>query len=457
MVGPPRALLATMDKKNVHTALPRAQVLAERALQSIERFMHIEAVSGIALLLAALVALIWANSPFAESYQALWHAPVSFAVGDFRYSQNLHFWVNDALMTIFFLMVGMEIRNEAHSGALSDLRQATLPIAAAFGGVLFPAMIFLGINHGLPGQHGWAVPTATDIAFAVGVLALLGKSIPSNIRVFLLALAIIDDIVAVLIIAVFYSGGLDFSGFAIAGAGLLLVLGLQRIGAGTAYAYLLPGFIVWVGLLVAGVHPTLTGVALGLMTPVAPIRLRERPAEMLSRAVSELLGKQEIDAAPGAAKRPLKELHLARRELLPPVVRVQMALHPWVAYAIMPLFALANAGVSLGGIDFGSRDAVHVMAGVIIALVAGKPLGVIGTSWIMVRLGWCRLPAGVSWRGVCLIGLLAGIGFTMSIFIAMLAFDDDNLLGAAKCGVLLASTLAAIIGLLWGRHLRNHP
>lgn len=238
------------------TDLPRAQKLAERAFASLQRFLHIEAVSGIVLLVAAIAALVWANSPAADSYEALWHAPITFGVGSHVYAQSLHFWVNDGLMTIFFLVVGMEIRREIHEGALASLRQAMLPMAAAVGGVAAPALLYLGIVHSPADQQGWAVPTATDIAFAVGVLALLGKSIPSNVRVFLLALAIIDDIIAVLIIAVFYSGGLDYSGFGVAAIGLLMVIALQKIGVGSAYAYIVPGAIVWLGILLTGAHPT---------------------------------------------------------------------------------------------------------------------------------------------------------------------------------------------------------
>jgi len=424
---------------------PRAQLFAERAFATLERFLHIEAVGGAVLLAAAAIALIWANSAFSPSYHALWHTPLSFRLGSYEFAQPLHFWINDALMTVFFLVVGMEIRREIHEGALSDFRQAALPLAAALGGVAVPALIYLAFNGEAVQRAGWAVPTATDIAFAVGVLALLGRSIPGNVRVFLLALAIIDDIIAVLIIAFFYSGGLDYSGFAVAALGIALVLGLQHIGVGSAYAYVLPGAIVWAGLLTTGAHPTLAGVVLGLMTPVVSRCMREQPLDMVARAASDLA------AAPDGQAQPLRRLRLAQREMLPPVVRVQAALHPWVAYAIMPLFALANAGVTLGGVDLAAGGSQWVMAGAAIALIAGKPAGVVGISWLMVRLGWCRLPPDVGWDGIALIGLLAGVGFTMSIFIAMLAFaGNENLLGAAKLGVLLGSLAAALLGLAWG-------
>lgn len=443
-----------MHRHTMRQDLPRAQVLAERAFATIERFLHIEAASGIVLLIAAATALIWANSPFAHAYHALWHLPVSFGIGDFSFSRSLHFVINDALMTVFFLVVGMEIRREIHEGALSNLRQASLPIMAALGGVAVPALVYLGLNAGPSRLHGWAVPTATDIAFAVGVLALLGRGIPSNVRVFLLALAIIDDIIAVLIIALFYSGGLAWQGFIIAGLGILVVLGFRRIGIGSAFAYVPPGAIIWIGLLLTGAHPTLAGVVLGMMTPVLPLPTRERPLDMVAHAAQELRDHGDAEDARHLAV-PLRQLRLAQRELLPPVVRVQMALHPWVAFGIMPLFALANAGVSMDGIDLSFSDPQRVMAGTALALVFGKPLGVVGVSWALVRLGWCRLPPGVSWAGVGLIGLLAGIGFTMSLFIAMLAFDDATLLGAAKLGVLAGSLLAALLGLAWGAAYRR--
>ena len=408
MVGPPRRMRAPMNHQpdKSHSTV---QILADRALATLQHFLHVEATGGVVLLVAAAAALLWANSPFAHSYHEVWNLPITLRLGEPVFVRSVHFWINDALMTFFFLVVGMEIRREIHEGALSRLDQALLPVLAACGGVVVPALIYLGFNSVAGRSHGWAIPTATDIAFAVGVLALLGRSIPSNVRVFLLALAIIDDIIAVLIIALFYSGGLEPNGFAVAAAGVILALGLQRLRFGSAFVYIVPAFIVWAGFLVAGLHPTLAGVVLGLITPVHSI---------------------------GSAT-------------MPPVVRVEAALHPWVAFVIMPLFALANAGVDVRSIQFGG-DAQSVALGIGLALCAGKPIGVIGATWLAVRVGGCRLAAGVSWASVSLIGLLAGIGFTMSIFIAMLAFTDDKLLDAAKFGVLLGSLISLTLGLGWG-------
>ena len=439
-----------MNQHPSRQPLPRAQILAERAFSTLDRFLHIEAVSGIVLLVAAAIALIWANSSFSASYHDLWHTPFSIGIGTYVFSQSLHFWINDALMTVFFLVVGMEIRREIHEGALSNFRLAALPLAAAMGGVVAPALIYLVFNSAPPNSAGWAVPTATDIAFAVGVLALLGRSIPGNVRVFLLALAIIDDIVAVLIIAVFYSGGLDYSGLLIAALGIMMVLGLQMIGTTSAYAYVLPGAVLWIGLLQTGAHPTLAGVVLGLMTPVLPGRMKEPPLMLASEAINTFSHLNKQDASPNHLAEPVKQLKRAQRELIAPVTRVQMALHPWVAYGVMPLFALANAGVTLDGVDLAMGGSQSVLLGILLALVIGKPFGVIAASWLVVRLGWCVLPPGLSWGGISLVGLLAGIGFTMSIFIATLGLADPNLLGAAKLGVLLASLTAAIVGLSWG-------
>lgn len=377
------------------------------ALNRLARYLHVEALSGIVLLLAAGAALLWANSPYSDAYQALRHAPLSIGIDAWRLSRPLEFWINDALMTFFFLVVGMEIRREMHEGALRNPRQALLPIAAAMGGVVVPALLYLALTLPSSTSRGWAVPTATDIAFAVGVLALLGRSMPPSLRILLLTLAIIDDLIAVSIIAVFYSDGLQFGGFAIVGLGCGLVLVFQRLRIASAWAYLLPGAIVWGGMLMTGAHPTLAGVLLGLLTPVS--------------------------SGPRS-----------------PVVQVASALHPWVAYGVMPLFALANAGVTLGGSSAIVPGTGWVTAAVSLALLVGKPLGVVGASWMVVRLGACKLPADLSWRGIWLLGLLAGIGFTMSIFIANLAFLDAGEIDAAKRGVLAGSFASGILAVAWG-------
>jgi Na+:H+ antiporter, NhaA family len=426
-----------------------ARRVAERVLRPIERFLHIEAASGIVLLVAAVAALVWANSPWSSSYEHLWHTPITVGVGELVSAQPLHFWVNDGLMTIFFLVVGMEIRREIHEGELSDIRRAGLPIAAAVGGMIAPALIYLAFNREPPSQHGWGVPMATDIAFAVGVLSLLGKRVPAALRVLLLALAIIDDIGAILVIAIFYSSGIAWGGLVLAAAGVAGVLALQAFGARSALAYVIPGAITWLGILRAGIHPTIAGVLLGLFTPV---RSWFGVAGFLTVARDALDRLRAEDGSQDAHKllEPLRAFKEAQREAVPPVVRVQAALHPWVAFGIMPLFALANAGISLAGFSASNPSSVVIFLGVTVGLVVGKPLGVVAASALTVKLGLCALPRGATWRGMLLVGCVAGIGFTMAIFIAGLAFRDASSLTAAKLAVLLASAAAGVLALAFG-------
>jgi Na+:H+ antiporter, NhaA family len=391
------------------------------------RFISVEAMSGIVLLAAAALALAWANSRWAGAYRALWHFPLGLGIARFLPASDLHFWVNDALMTIFFLVVGLEIRREMHDGALSNLKIAALPMIAALGGVVLPALLYLVLNGGSVTRRGWAIPTATDIAFAVGVLSLIAR-VPPALRLLLLTLAIVDDIAAILVIALFYSNGITLGGLLIVAAGVLLVLLMQYVGVQAAPAYVLPGAVVWFGMLHAGVHPTLTGVLLGLLTPASVAFGRARAA-------------------------PPRKASTAREA---PVVRVQATLHPYVAFGIMPLFALANAGVSLTGLTLSAGAPFAVVSGVVAGLVLGKPGGIVLASLAAVRLGWCALPEQVHWRHMVLLGLLGGIGFTMSIFMSSLAFEDPGLLRAAKFAVLAGSGLAATFGLIAGR-LQSSP
>ncbi len=432
-------------------AVPRAQAVAERLFSAIERFLRIEAISGLVLLLSAAAALVWANSFAAHSYHVFWEQPLSLRFGSFAISPSLHFIVNDVLMSVFFLVVGMEIRREIHDGALADVRVAALPIAAAAGGVAVPAIVYTILNDSAALQSGWAVPTATDIAFAVGVLALLGKFIPLSIRILLLALAIIDDIAAVIIIAAFYGGGIDVAGFPLGLAAILIVIGMQAIGIGNAFAYVIPGALLWAAFHHAGLHPSLAGVVLGLITPVRARAMREPAFAVAQRALQDVHDRIEARyLSPHEISQPLKSLQAAQRELLAPVVRVQMSLHPWVAFGVMPLFALANAGVTLGSIDISSHTTLNLGLSVGLALIIGKPIGIFLGSWLAVRLGWCKLPRGVTWTGVLLVGVLGGIGFTMSIFIATLAFPEPPDLAAAKLGVLVGSAISGVLGLVFG-------
>lgn len=396
------------------------------------RFISVEAMSGLVLLAAAAIALACANSRLSHAYEALWQRRLSFGV-PLLPAYDLRFWVNDGLMTIFFLLVGLEIRREIHDGSLSNPRIATLPIVAAAGGVLVPALLYLLVGSTPLVRRGWAIPTATDIAFAVGVLSLIPR-VPQALRMLLLTLAIADDVAAILIIAFFYSGGVAPGQFLLIAAGIALVLLLQALGVQSALAYVLPGAVVWFGTLRVGVHPTLAGVVLGLLTPVSGVfGLRIRPQAAPRTGPS---GAHRLDP-PRAPE--------------PPVVRVEAMLHPYVAFGIMPLFAFANAGVSLRGIDLSAGAPLAVGAGIVLGLVLGKPIGIVLAALAAVRLKLAELPDGVRWRQLVLLGILGGIGFTMSIFIANLAFQDGRLLAAAKFGVLLGSALAAALALTLGR------
>jgi Na+:H+ antiporter, NhaA family len=424
--------------------------LARLALAPVERFLAIQAASGIVLLVMAAVALVWANSPWQESYAALWHTPLGVRLGPLSFERDLHFWINDGLMTIFFFVVGLEIRREIHRGELSELRRAALPLAAALGGMVLPACLFLLLNQGHESARGWGIPMATDIAFAVGVLALLGDRVPPALRILLLALAVIDDVGAILVIAAFYSSGLEALGFLGLGLGLVVTFAMQWLGVRNTWAYVAPATVVWAGAYAAGVHPTLAGVVIGLITPVRAWFGPERFAERASASVAALRERAGEDEH--ALLVHLDELKHARREAVSPVERLQHALHGWVAFGIMPLFALANAGVPLGEASF-TGDSLWVFLGVSLGLGLGKPLGILGLSWLCVRLGLAALPRGISWPQVGLVGLVGGIGFTMALFIAQLAFPAGALLETAKLAILTASAAAAVVAYALGRLL----
>lgn len=425
-----------------------ARRLARRALAPVETFLAVEAASGILLVVATVVALVWANSPWRDAYRALWHLPLGFQLGPVAFERDLHFWINDGLMTIFFFVVGLEIRREIHRGELSELRRAALPLAAAFGGMIVPACLYAAFNLGAPTMAGWGIPMATDIAFAVGVLTLLGKRVPPALRILLLALAVIDDVGAILVIALFYSSGIDGTGVLVAAAGLGGVLGMQSVGVRSPWAYVLPSAVAWAGAYAAGVHPTLAGVAVGLITPVRAWFGREGFIAHAEEALAAV--RQQEGAEEEALHEHLDRLETARREAVSPVERVQHALHGWVAFGIMPLFALANAGVTLGEASF-DGEAWLVFAGVTAGLLVGKPIGVMTFAWAATRLGLAALPRGVTWTQVGVVGLVAGIGFTMSIFIASLAFPTGTSLETAKVAILVGSGLAAALAFAYGR------
>ena len=419
--------------------------------------MRLEAASGIVLLACTVIALAWANSPWAASYSEFFHhRDITVALGETVVIRgSVEWWINDALMAIFFFVVGLEIKREIVVGELSTFRKAALPMMAALGGMVVPAAIFAGLNAGHEGSRGWGVPMATDIAFALGVLALLGRRAPHGLRVFLATLAIADDLGALIVIAVFYTDDLrmGYLGGALACSGLMFVLG--ALGVRRSAVYLLLGLIVWYLVLMSGVHATIAGVLAALAVPV---RSRVDTREFLDfsrRTLDEFdaTGPEGTSIAANARQQALvQSLEDACDRVQTPLQVFEHALAPWVAFLIVPLFALGNAGVSLsGGVPEG--EALRVTGGVAVGLVLGKPAGILLATWIAVRLGLGELPRGVRWAHVHGVGWLGGIGFTMALFIAQLAYrDGEFLLTSAKVGILAGSGVAAMVGLalLWG-------
>jgi NhaA family Na+:H+ antiporter len=412
------------------------------------RFARIEAAGGIVLLACTVAALLWANSPFRDFYNSLLHFEISFGLGPYTLRHTLHFWINDGLMAIFFLLVGLEIKREVLTGELASVRKAALPILAALGGVLFPALIYAAINHGTPTANGWGVPMATDIAFALGILALLGSRIPLGLKIFLTALAIADDIAAVLVIAVFYSDTIHYGMLLLAFGCLVAALIGNLAGINHLRFYLVIGVILWLAMLRSGIHATLAGVLLAM---VVPSNSRVKPRDFISGTVEKLselrTGLQEDpnSISHSDVHNTLERIQAVATLAEPPLDRMEHHLQPWVSFCIMPLFALTNAGVTLSGLHL--PYLLHALpVGIYFGLVIGKPLGILLFSWIAVKLRLASLPDGVCWAHIHGAGWLAGIGFTMSLFIASLAFGYSELDTIARISILLASTTAAIVG-----------
>lgn len=422
----------------------------------LERFLRIEAASGLLLLVSAAVAMAWANSSWSTGYARLWHTPLGLRVGNFVFERSLEWVVNDGLMAIFFFVVGLEIRREIHCGELSEWRRAALPAAAALGGMAAPAGLYLAFAGAAHTRSGWGVPMATDIAFAVGILSLLGKRVPAALRVLLLALAVIDDLGAIVVIALFYSSGIALPGVLTAAGGLGAILVMQRLGVRAKLAYVAPGVVVWAGIYAAGVHPTLAGVLVGLMTPVRAWLGKEGFVVGLRKELGVLESAPPGSLSAHELAGSLHHVDVARREAMSPAESLIEILHPWVAFVIMPVFALANAGVVL---EASPPDASSwkVTIAVAAGLVFGKPLGVLLASVVVLRTGMARLPLGVTLRHLVVLGMVAGVGFTMALFIAQLAFVDAGLLTAAKLGVIVASVVAAVLALVLGQILLESP
>ena len=422
--------------RNRATFLGSDRFLARVVARPVNRFLHIEASGGILLLAATVIALVWANSPWQAGYVDLWHTELSFTIGGTKVSEDLRHWVNDGLMALFFFVVGLEIKGEVVRGQLASARDAALPALAAVGGMVVPAVIFAVINAGGDGSAGWGIPMATDIAFAVGVLALLGDRVPAALKVLLLALAIVDDIGAIAVIALVYTDDLSVGWLALAVGGLVVFALLRRARVWYPPIYVVVGLAVWFATLESGIHATIAGVALGLLTPARPL-LAQPDAD---RVAAELSTDDDVTAAE------VQDIAFRIRESVSIGERLEEAMHPWTSYVVIPVFALANAGIVISGDAIGDAAGSAVTAGVVLGLVVGKVVGVVGAAWLAVRVGAARLPDDITWPHVAGMAALAGIGFTVSIFVSGLAFDDEALVEQAKLGVLAASIVAAAVG-----------
>ncbi|MCB2213197.1 Na+/H+ antiporter NhaA [bacterium] len=424
--------------------VPRPRRPIDTILRPFQEFERREASGGILLLAATVVALIWANSPWAGSYTSLFNKTyLTLGVGWLQINKPLLLWINDGLMAIFFLLVGLEIKREILVGELSSRAKASLPIFAALGGMVIPAGIFAALNWGGETIDGWGIPMATDIAFAIGILALAGSRVPVALKVFLVAFAIVDDLGAILVIAIFYTDKIVLPALGIGLAGIILAAIVSRVGVRALWPYLLIGVVVWVAFLKSGVHATLAGVLLAMTIP---------HRAWVTGSGIEQGGRKILEAAHGASDENNRQAALTAlgdlgRDAQAPLTRLEHGLHPFVMWVVMPVFALANAGVSLAGGGVSGLTS-QLSLGIILGLFVGKPLGVMLFTWIGVKTRLTTLPAGVTMRHIFGAGLLGGIGFTMSIFIASLAFGGSALLENAKLAILLASLVSGVSGWL---------
>lgn len=435
-------------------ARPR-EFVYRRVFQTAQAFMQVEAASGVVMLAAAIGALVWANSPWWESYNEFWHTEVLFESEILTIDLDLREIVNDAFMTIFFFVVGLEIKRELVHGELSSFRRALLPAAGAIGGMLAPALLYIVFNLEGEGARGWGVPVATDIAFAIGVLSLLSRRVPFSLKIFLLALAIADDIGGILVIAIFYASSINFLALGIAGAALALAYLLNRSGVRTINIYVAVGAVLWLAMLESGVHATIAGVTLGLLTPASyfynPQTFTTAAEDLINRfRLAQQTGNEEVQQGI------LSQLEDLTQGTEAPLDRLERALHRWVSFGIVPVFALANAGVHVTSETADAAIQSPVSQGVFLGLLVGKPVGITIVTWLAVRLGICEMPSGATWPQIFGVGLLGGIGFTVSLLISDLAFEQELLIDEAKLGVLTASLAAGLIGYLFLR-LSTHP
>jgi Na+:H+ antiporter, NhaA family len=419
--------------------LPREPI--DALIAPIRRFLHIEAMSGILLAAATLAAIIAANSQAGDAFLAFWQTPAGLRFGAVQLELALQHWINDFLMAIFFYVIGLEVKRELVQGELRDLRRAALPLAAAVGGMIAPATVYLLLQHGAPGGKGWAIPMATDIAFVVGCLAVLGARIPVSLRIMLLSLAIADDIGAILVIAIGYTAQLDWSALLLSGCGIAVIIACMKLGVHSQGVYLILSLGVWFQFHASGIHATIAGVILGFLTPSKAWISERRLGRIIDSTIYFMQGADWRSSTRRYAA--LRQMERAARSSISPLRRFETGLHPWVAFVIMPIFALANAGVRIETAAFADPVAIAVTLGFLI----GKPAGILLFSWLAVKSGIARLPADVGWAAVLGGGILAGIGFTMAIFIASLAMEGA-MLSAAKVGILGGSVASAVIGML---------
>jgi NhaA family Na+:H+ antiporter len=428
--------------------------LARRVAQPLQSFLEAEASSAILLVSAAAVALVWANSPWRESYAELWGTRLTLRIAGWELSEDLRHWVNDGLMSIFFLVVGLEIKRELLTGELRDRRAAALPVVAAIGGMVVPSLLYVAVNAGGDGHRGWGIPMATDIAFALGVLTLAARRAPASLKPFLLTLAIVDDIGAIIVIALFYSEGISVAALLVAAGLVGLTFLLQRFDVRATILYLGLGVGVWLAFFEAGVHPTIAGVILGLLTPAEAF---QRPRAVSREAVRTAETTVDDPDPPDADAPQWLRLAWLSREAVSPLARVEAALHPWSSYLVVPVFALANAGVVLSADALADSASSAVTLGIVLGLVVGKAIGVTLASAVAVRTGLGRLPAGCEWRDLVGVAALAGIGFTVSLFVTDLAFGQGALADQAKVGVFAASIAAGGLGFGVLRRRRGPP
>ncbi len=432
------------------------QTIVKRLILPIESFMAMETSGGIVLIICTIVAMTWANSPWSESYFHLIHLPISLKIGGYELSKSLLHWINDGLMAVFFFMVGMEIKYELVSGELSVPRKAAMPLFGALGGMVAPALIYFSLNPSGPSEPGWGIPMATDIAFAVGVLTLLGRRVPFALKIFLLALAIVDDLGAVLVIAFFYTSEISGRALGMAGLFLILIYLARLVGIRRFLVYFCLGVGAWLGVLKSGIHATIAGVLLGFLTPTRPWYSKEEVAEEVERSSQDLTRsiRQQDSEKPGElhpdSKGHLESLRYLVLNAESPLDRLIHILHPWVSFFIMPVFALVNAGVQIP--STGLPDLTHnsIFLGIALGLFLGKPIGIFAACWVGVRLKLGQLPSQIKWRHIFGAGVLGGIGFTMALFVSSLALSPD-LEVYSKLGILAGSILSAILGLIFLR------